>query len=146
VALDLGSPVLEQLVVARLLERRQELWTEQRARLRGQRDALAAALQDRLPDWRFRRPPGGLSIWCELPKDARAGAVALTAEAERQGVVVSPGPVFAADGGLDSFVRIPFTRPVPELHTAVDRLADAWAVVRGGPRRREERRTRVMVA
>ncbi len=59
----------------------------------------------------------------------RAGAVALAAEAEARGVVVSPGPVFAVDGGLDSFVRIPYTRPESELREAVDRLAEAWAAV-----------------
>ena len=45
VALDLGSPVLEQLVAARLLGRREELWADRRAGLREQRDALAAHLR-----------------------------------------------------------------------------------------------------
>jgi DNA-binding transcriptional MocR family regulator len=35
VALDLGSPVLEQLAAARLLDRREELWADRRAGLRG---------------------------------------------------------------------------------------------------------------
>jgi DNA-binding transcriptional MocR family regulator len=149
VALDLGSPVLEQLVAARLLERREELWPERRAGLREQRDALAAALGERLPDWRYRLPRGGLTLWCELPvRDRSRGAVALVAEGERRGVVVSPGPVFAVDGGLDSFVRIPYSRPPDELRLAVDRLAEAWGVVVGeGPSPTPgERRTRVMVA
>jgi len=152
VALDLGSPVLEQLVAARLLGRREELWAEHRARLRGQRDALAGILREALPDWRFRLPRGGLTLWCELPVPdrARGGAVALVTEGERRGVVVSPGPVFAVDGGLDSFVRIPYSRPADELHLAVERLAEAWAVVghedpRSAPRP-GTRRTRVMVA
>jgi DNA-binding transcriptional MocR family regulator len=152
VALDLGSPVLEQLVATRLLERREELWADQRARLREQRDALAAALQDRLPEWRFRLPRGGLTLWCELPGAAVAGrgAIALVTEAERRGVIVSPGPVFAVDGGLDSFVRIPFTRPADELRQAVERLAEAWDAVRepaaAAAGRPGTRRTRVMVA
>jgi DNA-binding transcriptional MocR family regulator len=149
VALDLGTPVLEQLVGARLLERREELWPERRALLREQRDALADALRERLPSWRFRLPQGGLTLWCELPvRDRRRGAVALVAEGERQGVVVSPGPVFAVDGGLDTFVRIPYSRPPDELRLAVERLATAWATVLDetpvpAP---GERRTRVMVA
>jgi DNA-binding transcriptional MocR family regulator len=145
VALDLGSPVFEQLVATRLLEQGERHWEEQRARLREQRAALVEALGERLPEWRFRVPAGGLSLWCELP-DAEAGAVALTSEAERRGVVVSPGPVFAVGGGLDSFVRIPYTRPTDELRAAVDRLADAWTAVTAGSARRGERRTRVMVA
>jgi DNA-binding transcriptional MocR family regulator len=146
VALDLGSPVLEQLVAARLLGQREELWPAHQERLRGQRDALAAAMSERLPGWRFRLPAGGLSLWCQLPVDRHAGAVALVAEAERRGVAVSPGPVFAVDGGLDGFVRIPFTRSEDELRSAVDRLAEAWDAVAARPARRPDRRTRVMVA
>jgi DNA-binding transcriptional MocR family regulator len=149
VALDLGSPVLEQLVAARLLGRREELGADQRARLREQRDALAAALRETLPEWRFRLPRGGLTLWCELPVGRGGhGALALVAEAERRGVVVSPGAVFAVDGGLDSFVRIPYTRPADELRLAVERLAEAWAAVHDQARGPTPgtRRTRVMVA
>jgi DNA-binding transcriptional MocR family regulator len=151
VALDLGSPVLEQLVAARLLDRREELWVDRRARLREQRDALTTHLHETLPDWRFRMPRGGLTVWCELPAHrSGAGAVALVTVGERRGVVVSPGPVFAVDGGLDSFVRIPYSRPPDELRLAVDRLAEAWSAVgeqgsRPSPRP-GTRRTRVMVA
>ena len=130
VALDLGSPVLEQLVAARLLASREELWSDQRRRLREQRDALAEALRAELPDWRFRLPRGGLSLWCELPSGTiGAGATGLVLEAERRGVLVSPGSVFAVGGGLDSFVRVPFTRAADELRTAVARLRDAWSAV-----------------
>jgi DNA-binding transcriptional MocR family regulator len=151
VALDLGSAVLEQLVAARLLDRRDELAAEHRARHGAQRDALAAALHGALPDWRFRLPRGGLALWCELPVTdrVRGGAVALVAEGERRGVVVSPGPVFAVDGGLDSFIRLPYSRPAEELALAVDRLAEAWASVgdrRSGSAPPTPRRTRVMVA
>ena len=152
VALDLGSPVLEQLVAARLLARRDELWADQRGRLREQRDALAAALRSELPGWRFRLPRGGLSLWCELPVTGTSGsgATALVMEAERRGVVVSPGSVFAVDGGLDSFVRVPFTRPADELRIAVGRLAEAWSTVSArsstGTPRGGTPRTRVMVA
>jgi DNA-binding transcriptional MocR family regulator len=146
VALDLGSPVYEQLVTARLLDRREEHWATNRSRLRAQRDALAAAITERLPGWRFRLPHGGLALWCELPTGRRGGALAVAAEAERRGVVVSPGPVFGAEGGFDSFVRIPFTRAEDELRDAVSRLAEAWDAVRESSADRPERRTRVMVA
>jgi DNA-binding transcriptional MocR family regulator len=146
VALDLGSPVLEQLVAARLLGQREQIWAEQRLRLREQRDALAGALASWLPDWRCRRPRGGLSLWCALPASRPAGAVALAAEAERHGLAVSPGPVFAVDGGLDGFVRIPYTRPPDELREAVSRLAAAWESLASGRQDRPDRRTRVMVA
>ena len=123
IALDLGTPVLEQLVLTRLLGQEAEVLAEHRLRLREQRDALAATVRELLPTWRFREPAGGLALWCRLPG---RGATALAAEAERRGVVLAPGPVFAVEGGLDGFIRIPFTRPAPELVEAVRRLAGAW--------------------
>ncbi|HEX3929188.1 MAG TPA: PLP-dependent aminotransferase family protein [Nocardioides sp.] len=146
ISMDLGSAVLEQLVAARLLRDRAGHWGAHRERLRRQRDVLAAAVTERLPGWRFRLPRGGLSLWCELPGHHRAGALDLAAEAEQRGVAVSPGPAFSLDGGLDTFVRVPFTRPEDELRLAVDRLADAWEAVTTAPAARAGRRSRVMVA
>lgn len=142
VSLDLGAPVLEQLVLTRLLADPAPVLSANRARLREQRDALAAAVRSDLPDWRFRLPTGGLALWCRLPG---AHATALVAEAERRGVILAPGPVFAVEGGLDTFVRIPWTRPADELAEAVRRIADAWAVVRDRPTS-PGRAARVMVA
>jgi DNA-binding transcriptional MocR family regulator len=141
--LDLGSPVLEQLVLAHLLEDPTAVLESRRAGLREQRDALAAAVRERLPDWRFRLPEGGLALWCELPESL---GTCVTTDAERRGVIVAPGPVFAPEGGLDRFVRIPFTRPVADLERAVDVLADAWAPIRSGERPTPRGTGRVMVA
>jgi DNA-binding transcriptional MocR family regulator len=143
VTLDLGAPVLEQLVLARLLTDGGDVLAANRARLREQRDALVAAVRDALPDWRFHEHTGGLALWCRLPHPS---ATALTAEAERRGVIVAPGPVFAAEGGLDTFVRVPWTRPAEELWTAVARLAEAWDAVRSDPAPHGGRRGRVLVA
>ena len=125
--LDLGAPVLEQLVLTHLLTDTQGIREAHLARLRDQRDALVGAVRAELPEWRFRVPAGGLVLWCELPAPL---GTALTAEAERQGVVLAPGPVFAVEGGLDRFVRLPWTRPADELVEAVRRLAAGWAQVR----------------
>lgn len=122
--MDLGAPVLEQLALAQLLDRSDAILDWHRRRLREQRDALATTLSDRLPEWRFALPSGGLALWCALP---RAAGVPLAAEAERRGVLVTPGPVFAPEGGYAGHVRVPYTRPVEELTRAVDALAEAWA-------------------
>ena len=131
----------EQLVAARLLGRREELWADQprpaaRAARRPRRGALASGCRT----GGSGSPAAASSLWCELPpsRPTRRRALALAAEAERRGVVVSPGPVFAVDGGLDSFVRIPFTRPADELRDAVDRLAEAWAAVSERAHRRSD--------
>jgi DNA-binding transcriptional MocR family regulator len=143
VGLDLGAPVLEQLVLAQLLDDADVILAEHRARLRGQRDALSGAIREALPEWQFHLPTGGLAVWCRLP--APLGTT-IAAEAERRGVIVAPGPVFAAEGGLDRYVRIPWTRPIDELAESVRRLADAWSVVRDRPDLGTTRTGRVMVA
>lgn len=139
--LDLGVPVLEQLVATQLLHDPTEVLAAQRDRLRTQRDALAAAVAEELPHWRFRLPAGGLALWCELP---HAEASALALDAESRGVVFAPGPVFSLEGGFERFVRLPWTRPVEELELAVSRIAEAvrTGAVAGGRRTPD----RVMVA
>jgi DNA-binding transcriptional MocR family regulator len=145
VALDLGAPVMEQLALVRLLEDASGILAEQRTRLREQRDALVAAMAQQLPSWSFHVPSGGLALWCELPGLTGSGT-ALAAEAERQGVIVAPGPVFAAEGGLDRFVRVPWTKRPEELAEAVRRLAAAWAIVEERQSDSGRRADRVMVA
>jgi DNA-binding transcriptional MocR family regulator len=51
---------------------------------------------------------------------------ALVARAEDHDVVLAAGPEFAPEGGLDRFVRIPYTQPAEVLTDAIARLADAW--------------------
>lgn len=129
-SLDLGAPLLEQLALVHLIEDRHAVWAANRERLRRQRDVLLTALDRELPDWSFHRPTGGLAVWCRLPTPR---ASALVAEAERLGVIVAAGRVFAVEGGLEQFVRLPWTRPVEELELAVSRLAQAWALTSTGP-------------
>ena len=107
---------------------RQPTLTGHRARLREQRDALVAAVRDALPDWRFRVPDGrpGAVVRAARARP-RAGHSRWPHEAERHGVIVAPGPVFAAEGGLDRFVRIPWTRREDELRARpCERVAAAW--------------------
>lgn len=139
--IDLGAPLMEQLVLARLLADPEPVASVQLDRLREQRDALVTALHDRLPDWRFRVPAGGMCLWVELP--APVGSM-LAAEAERRGVSIAPGPVFAVEGGLERYVRLPWTRPVDELRAAVDVLAASWDAAVQGVGGRQPERVRVV--
>lgn len=143
-ALDLGAPVFEQLVLARLLDRGPVL-PEHLERLREQRDVLLTGLATHLPDWTFHVPSGGLAVWCRLPA---ARATALAAQAGRLDVAVTAGPVFAVAGGFDRFVRIPWARPAADLRAALPRLAEAWRLVGEGaaPPAARRGRERVLVA
>ncbi|HET6395718.1 MAG TPA: PLP-dependent aminotransferase family protein [Pseudoxanthomonas sp.] len=135
--MDLGSSLFDQLVACELLDAG-DPYAARRERSRGQRDALVAALRAHLPDWRFRLPDGGLTLWVRLP---RGSATRLAAEAGRAGVLVAPGPVFAADGGLDQWLRLPYARPEEQLAEAVRRLAAAWNAMPGhAPARRAKPR------
>jgi DNA-binding transcriptional MocR family regulator len=123
--LDLGAPVLEQLVLTDLLARRREILDERRTAIVASRDALVDALRNRLPQWRFRLPEGGLCLWVELPE---ALSTPLCAAADQRGVVLAPGSQFAVEGSLERFLRLPFTGHAPDVvDEAVDRLALAWA-------------------
>jgi DNA-binding transcriptional MocR family regulator len=121
-AVDLASPVLEQLIAAELLGRIETITAGRRATLRERRAALAAALTDELPDWEFTLPPGGLSLWVRLPGTS---STALAAAAAGHGLHVVPGTAFGVDGVLDDHLRVPYILPPGELREAVTRLAAA---------------------
>jgi DNA-binding transcriptional MocR family regulator len=124
VGVDMASPVLDQLVAARLLQRRDTIVAARRKQLLVQRDTLAAALRADLPEWRFVLPRGGMVLWAEL--DAPVSS-ALARAAEELGVRVAPGPRFGADGTMERFMRLPYTLPEADLVEAVRRLAAARA-------------------
>lgn len=128
VQFDLGSSLFDQLVLVELLKHPDILATR-RERLRQRRDALAQALRERLPDWRFRLPDGGMTLWVQLP---HGSATALAADMEHHGVYLAPGPVFSVEGGSDGWLRIPYARPEEELVRAVERIAAAWPATPSG--------------
>ena len=125
-AVDIASPLLEQLAVAELLGVRAEVLAGRRAVLRERRDALVGALREHLPGWTVASPPGGLCVWAGL---GRPVAQAFAAAAAAEGVLVNAGPTLTPDGGSADRVRLTFTRDPADLERAVPRLARAWARV-----------------
>ena len=138
ITLDLGAPVLEQVVLRHLLQQGQDVVEARRDELRLQRAALTHALAEQLPDWRFAVPPGGFALWCELPEPL---STALVAAAEHEGVLLAPGSAFAVDGrGLERHLRIPYAQRPEVLVDAVTRIARAWERARRQRSRRSTRR------
>jgi DNA-binding transcriptional MocR family regulator len=91
--------------------------------LRAQRNALAESLGRHLPDWRWKSPPGGLSLWIDL---GRPIASQLARAALTQGVRVEGGARFGADPGThESRLRFPYTLTPEVLDEAVRRVAAA---------------------
>ncbi|XTZ14135.1 PLP-dependent aminotransferase family protein [Micromonospora echinospora] len=120
IGVDMASPVLDQLVAVHLLAEASTIVTARREQLARQRDALLAALAERLPQWRVAVPRGGVTLWAELDGPVSS---ALARAAEEVGVRLAPGPRFGLDGTLERFLRLPFTLPAADLVDAVHRIA-----------------------
>ena len=127
-SLDMGTPIVEQLAAATLLERADELLPERREILRARRALLLALLDEHLPDWRPDPSKGGMSLWVRLPAPM---STALSAAASRLGLEIPPGPRFGVDGTLERFIRVPYTLPDEQLTEAISLLARAWRSVTG---------------
>jgi DNA-binding transcriptional MocR family regulator len=127
-AIDMGTPIVEQLAAARLLGLAEELLPERREILRARRALLLALLDEHLPDWRPDPGKGGMSLWVRLPAPMSS---ALSAAASRMGLEIPPGPRFGVDGTLERFIRVPYTLPDEQLTEAIELLARAWRSVTG---------------
>lgn len=130
-SVDIASPVLEQLVVARLFDAIEETRAERRRALRSSRDALVAALGEHLPEWSFSVPRGGGTLWIRLDG---GGATPLAEAAAYHGVRLAPGPWFGVEGTLEGYLRLPYTQPPQVLLDGVQRIAAARRHGPVGPR------------
>jgi DNA-binding transcriptional MocR family regulator len=92
-------------------------WDKHRRRvrkeLRVRRHSLVSALRERLPEVRIPVvPEGGLHLWVRLPEGSDDALVA--AEAERSGVVVSPGRHWFPAEPTGPFLRLSHVGVGPE--------------------------------
>ncbi|WP_163768858.1 PLP-dependent aminotransferase family protein [Mycolicibacterium parafortuitum] len=127
-AIDMGTPILEQLAAARLLAAATDVLPDRREILRSRRALLLRLLAEHLPDWQPMPGKGGMSVWVRLPAPMSS---ALSAAASRMGLEIPPGPRFGVDGTLERFIRVPFTLPDDQLVEAIELLARAWRSVTG---------------
>ncbi|THG29559.1 PLP-dependent aminotransferase family protein [Naasia lichenicola] len=132
---DLGTPVIEQLIAAEMLGDMPAVLAERSRRLRSSRDALAGLIAERLPDWHVPRVEGGLSFWVGLGKPVSSQ---LSMAARRHGVAIPAGPRFGLDGAFERFIRVPFTADTDTLERAVDGLVAAWHSLDAAPGRAPE--------
>lgn len=128
IADDLGAPFLEQLVLIELLKHNPGLDPGRRDELRTARQAMIEALPEAIPQARWTRPSGGLSLWVELPQP-RASQLAISAH--EFGLLISPGPQFAVGHGLERFIRLPYKDPAEVVTEAMRRLGQAWLAPQG---------------
>ncbi|CAN5253861.1 PLP-dependent aminotransferase family protein [soil metagenome] len=129
--MDLGTSAVLQHALADFLERgylrahTTRILVEYRAR----RDALEGALRKALPkDVHWNRPSHGLVLWIPLP--AAIDPERLHEEALRQGVLVSPSPLWSVEPGAERGVRLAFcAEPPARLVEGAKRLGKAFKVL-----------------
>jgi DNA-binding transcriptional MocR family regulator len=127
-SIDMGTPIVEQLAAAILLDNTDDVLPERREILQTRRALLLSLLRQHIPDFQPGPGAGGMALWVQLPSPMSS---ALSAAASRLGLDLPPGPRFGVDGTLERFVRIPYTLPVDQLAEAVELLARAWRTVTG---------------
>ena len=123
---DLGTPILEQLILVDLLADLDRILDDRRAYLRASRDHLARRLAEELPSWRMPTVAGGIAAWVNigLPISSQ-----LALAARNEGLVIAAGARFGVEGLFERFIRIPFTYPPDVIDRGVDALAAAWRSV-----------------
>jgi DNA-binding transcriptional MocR family regulator len=122
-ASDLGTPILEQLIVADLLGRYDDILARRREQLRAGRDHLESRLADAFPEWAVPHVDGGLTLWANLGAPVSSQ---LTLAARTQGLLLAAGPRFGVDGAFERFLRIPLSYSAEETDRAVIALQAAW--------------------
>ncbi len=127
---DLGTPFLEQLLVADLLDDFPSVLDTRRAQLRRGRDHLESELRRAFPEWRVPHVAGGMTAWINLGAPVSSQ---LTLAARNEGLLLAAGPRFGIDGAFERFLRIPFGHPTDEIDRAVSALETAWGSLARGP-------------
>ena len=124
---DLGTSALMQHALAEFLERGYLGAHLERSRpeYRRRRDALAAALNDALPDgFRVRPPAAGQAMWLPLPDGFEPSEVFRAAQDE--GVLVSPSTLFQVGDRAERGLRLTYCSETPaRLIEGAHRLARA---------------------
>jgi DNA-binding transcriptional MocR family regulator len=120
---DLGSPLFDQAVAARIVPHLEQMRVDHRVMLNRNLELVSGLLADLLPSWQWRRPKGGPSLWVELPSGS---ASAYTQVALRFGVEVIPGDLMSPTGEDRRKLRLPYTAEPPVLEETMRRLAQAW--------------------
>jgi DNA-binding transcriptional MocR family regulator len=122
---DMGTSAVSQVVFRELLRGLEErLLSIQRDEVRTSLELMEDALRSHLPEWRWRRPEGGRTLWVRLPRgDARDFAQVALAH----GIAVTSGETLSIDGSFTDHLRIPFVFPPKLISEGSHRLEDAWA-------------------
>ncbi len=121
---SLSASIPAQLAIIEYLERGgyERHLRRLRQALKTQRNRMLRAIDRYFPaQCRVTRPAGGYFLWIELPIEV--DALTVHREAMAQGISVSPGPMFSAQGGFRHYLRLNFGQPwTDEVDAAMQTL------------------------
>jgi DNA-binding transcriptional MocR family regulator len=120
---DLGTPIIEQLIVTHLMGRMDEILQLRREQLRAGRDRLEELLTRMMPEWDVPHVDGGIVTWIGLGSPVSSQ---LALAARREGLIIAAGPRFGIDGAFERFLRLPICYSPETTDAAVRALARAW--------------------
>jgi DNA-binding transcriptional MocR family regulator len=128
-SMDLGTPVVEQLATAVLLNEHQTRRPPALQELKSQRNALRQALDEYLPDVHAPQSAGGLTLWATFPAPISSRLATIAPD---HGVIIAAGPRFGIGGAFERNLRLPYTLPPSQLADAIRRLAAAQQALAQG--------------
>jgi DNA-binding transcriptional MocR family regulator len=120
---DMGTSTVSQIVALQAMGHLDDLVEIQRNEVRDALNQVEAGLYKHIPEWEWRRPSGGRSLWVRLPN---RDAAEFAHVAFLHGVAVAAGSTLAFGDVGREFLRLPFVHPPAAIGEACRRLADAW--------------------
>ncbi|MGH3764263.1 MAG: PLP-dependent aminotransferase family protein [Pseudonocardiaceae bacterium] len=128
-ASDLGVAVDAQAQAAWLLRHREEVLQDRVPLVRQQRNAMAEALTELLPQFRWKMPLGGLSFWVELPESVSQNLFQMTL---REGLTLLPSSEFNIQKNNESNLRLPYVHDPDSSRRAMAVLAGCYQKLTSG--------------
>lgn len=124
---DLGTSLFSQAIAVHVVAQADHIRDVRCRELTGRLELVEDLLRRSLPDWSWRRPDGGVSLWARLPDGSSSE---LSQIAQRSGVMIVPGSIMSPTGRFDEFIRLPFDHDPAVLREGIRRLAAAWKAYR----------------
>ncbi len=129
---DLGSPILDQAIAARLISQVSQAQKLRQKQLLPRMRYLEDLLKRFLPEWEWQEPEGGLFLWVKIT-GGNASEVAQLAL--RNGVMLMPGTNLSVDGSHLNYLRLPFFLEPGHLEEGVERMALTWNSYKEGSKK-----------
>ncbi|MBP2562185.1 DNA-binding transcriptional MocR family regulator [Neorhizobium galegae] len=127
-ASDLGNPIMNQAIAARMFPHLAQARAHRRNELQHHLSKLRQELVQRPSRWCWIEPDGGTALWIKMPG---VNTVSLRQSALRRNFLLSAGPDFSPENGFQDSLRLPFVRPIELLRSTLDMIEDVLQITHG---------------